>query len=530
MKTGSLPKRIARTLLCALFLLTFTGCGPKSEMDFTAVLFRDILTLDPQAASRSSELQIIGEIFEGLCRVDENGEAVPGVASRWESSAGGRRFTFHLRKARWSDGEPVTAADFVFGIARALRPETAAVNVQDLFVIRNARAVYAGQAEESALGLTAENDRTLVVELESPYPDFPLLTAGAHYMPCRENFFDESAGHYGLSAAYLLTNGPFDFAGNYAWDTGYNERSVSLTASATYHGERTAEPATVKYLIDYDESYDSDPLAALTAGSVDVWPASRSLLLTAEERDIPSIAADNAVVGLLLNPQDEALHNVYLRQMFIQTIDRQELLARGADLGPEARGIVHSGTLWGGEPYYDEGEQAFAPQDPEITGGLDYLLDSMELERVPSITVLCPDDPTSTQVADGLLIAWNRTLGNAFNLLPLPQAELEYRVRAGDYQAALYTLAGGPTAFDALAAFGSESSPQLLNDPDYDAQLKGAAFDLSACKALEATLQAQYVFYPLFEGRTAYVLNPKAEGITVLPSGLVEFAGGKKRK
>ncbi len=118
-------------LLCILFsillLAGLSACsgGYQSGMEFTYALPQNVDTLDPQTASRQSSFQVIGSIFQGLCGIDDQGEVVPGAARKWDVNEDSTQFTFHLYgDAKWSNGAPVTADDFLFAIQRALRPET----------------------------------------------------------------------------------------------------------------------------------------------------------------------------------------------------------------------------------------------------------------------------------------------------------------------------------------------------------------------------------------------------------------------
>ena len=119
-------KRIVSVLLCALLLCLCAGCGSyKADASFTYLLEQNVTSLDPQTASNSAAELVISSLFEGLCRIDEDGEAIPGVARSWEANSDSTEFTFHLRRnAQWSDGTPLTAQDFVYGITRALSPAT----------------------------------------------------------------------------------------------------------------------------------------------------------------------------------------------------------------------------------------------------------------------------------------------------------------------------------------------------------------------------------------------------------------------
>ena len=148
-------KRIVSVLLCLCLILPAAGCGMgyKADGEFTYLLPGNLNSLDPQTASGAAAQLVIGSLFEGLCRIDSEGEVVPGVAERWESRNNDTEFTFHLRRdAQWSDGSPVTAQDFLFAIQRALQPETGTPAVDDLFAIQGARAIYHGEAGMETLG------------------------------------------------------------------------------------------------------------------------------------------------------------------------------------------------------------------------------------------------------------------------------------------------------------------------------------------------------------------------------------------
>lgn len=520
-------KRLLALLLCAVLLLALPGCKGKKDMAFTAVLPGNVSSLDPQTATGRSAQIAIGSLFEGLCRIDEKGEAAPGVASRWEANEDCTRFTFHLRKARWSDGSPVTAADFVFGALRALEHNEEGTPPDDLFLLKNARAIYAGEASQDQLGLWAEDDRTLVAQLEQSCPDFPAFTAGNHYMPCSQAYFEGCAGHYGLSAGYLLTNGPFTFPHEYAWDTDYNERSLNLVRSEEYRGDRKVVPSQLTYLIDYDGAIDRDPLGSLEGGLADILPVSDALAAEAEERGLETLALEDGVFGLLLNPQCDALSYVRTRELLIKTLDRRDLLERIG--GVEAAGIMAPCVRWDGESYYAPGQTQYAKQDDEIVEIIPSLLELLELEKVPSITVLCPDDPVSIDLANGLLVAWNAKLGNAFNIQPLPEDELESRVAFGEYEAALYDLrAGGTSPRSVLKNFESGASPLLLRDEAYDSAFYGLPFDLNSYRELEQELQERYVFYPLTVSQSHYALAPGVTEVTVSPDCRMDFSQARK--
>ena len=530
-----------KRLLCLLLplllsLLTFPSCGEiyQSGMEFTYPLPQNVDTLDPQTASRQSSFLTIHSIFEGLCRIDSQGNVVPGVAKKWEADDTYTRFTFHLdSSAKWSDGSPVVADDFLFAIQRALRPETATPSVDDLFIIQGARAVYQGEADESFLGVWAEDERTLTIQLERSYPDFPALTAGTHYMPCSRSYFESCSGHYGLSSEYLLTNGPFTFGSIYAWSTDVGSRKIELVPSDTYREAKKVAPGKLTYLIDYDDALTQEPVSALLSGSIDVSILPESTAKEAAGQGCGVQVLDDSVTGLLLNPEAGVLKHVQAREIFIRTIDRASLLARREeDNSHEAMGVMADCVRWDGQPYYGDGAAMFAAQDDGVLESLlPALLNTIKEERMPEITVICPDDEESVNVANGLLVSWNQKVSNWYNIVPLDAAEFQSRIASGDYQAALFTLrAGGTTPYQVLKAFESSSTPALLKSEEYDGLLHTLNFGLSEYRSLETYLLNNFVFYPLFSDKTYYVTSPNSQGILAAPDLGIDFSGAKKKE
>lgn len=139
-------------------------------------------SLDPHFIDSLNESNIVGDLLTGLTTLDPVARPIPGSALTWGVSADGKTWTFHLRDQLWSDGTPVTAQDFVFAWQRLLNPKTGAYYAYNLWVIKNAHAISEGKLKPEALGVSAPNDKTLVVTLEHPAPYLPeLLTHDTAY-------------------------------------------------------------------------------------------------------------------------------------------------------------------------------------------------------------------------------------------------------------------------------------------------------------------------------------------------------------
>jgi oligopeptide transport system substrate-binding protein len=169
-------------------------------------------TLDPPKTSLTSEAAIIRELMEGLAANAPDGSPIPGMATAWESSADGLTWTFHLRDARWSDGQPVTADDFVFAFRRTLDPKTASSYAYLLYVLSGAEAVNQGKAPLESLGAVALGPRTLRLTLSHPAPYLPELLQHQAFAPVPEHVVRRwgdswtRPGHYVGNGPYALVS------------------------------------------------------------------------------------------------------------------------------------------------------------------------------------------------------------------------------------------------------------------------------------------------------------------------------------
>ena len=170
-----------RSVVCMTILaLLLAACGAGSDRaDLVFINGAEPESLDPAIITGQPEGRVVNALFEGLCAYDEHGEAVPGMAESWEISPDALTYTFHIRpEAKWSDGSPLLASDFVESWRRTLTPATGSQYNYQLYPVKNAKAFAEGETTDfSQVGVRAPDDRTLVVELENPTPYFLQLCA-----------------------------------------------------------------------------------------------------------------------------------------------------------------------------------------------------------------------------------------------------------------------------------------------------------------------------------------------------------------
>lgn len=165
-------------------------------------------SLDPSISTDVPAAHVLDDLFEGLTRLDQRGEPVPGIASSWETSADGRIWTFHLREARWSNGEPIRAADFVFAWRRTVDPATASDYAQALAPVANAIAISEGHLPVSALGISAPDERTVRVLLNAPTPYLLSLLTKSYAYPQYQPAV-RAHGEDWVRPEYIVSNGAF---------------------------------------------------------------------------------------------------------------------------------------------------------------------------------------------------------------------------------------------------------------------------------------------------------------------------------
>jgi oligopeptide transport system substrate-binding protein len=165
-------------------------------------------TLDPSLASGVQEVEIIGDLMVGLVTHDPYARPIPGMATHWQSSADGLTWTFYLREAQWSDGQPVTADDFVFSWRRILDPATASSYSYFLYALKNAAPINAGKMPGTALGARALDDHTLEIHLEHPAPYLVEMLTHQTMVPLPRHVV-EAKGRAWTRPGNYVGNGPF---------------------------------------------------------------------------------------------------------------------------------------------------------------------------------------------------------------------------------------------------------------------------------------------------------------------------------
>jgi oligopeptide transport system substrate-binding protein len=207
-----LRKLLPALLLVALMASPMAFAKPdklSAEQTFHRGNGSEVQTLDPHKAEGVPSSNILRDLYEGLTIEAPNGDVIPGAAESWEISADGKVYTFHIRAgARWSNGDPVTAHDFVFGLRRSADPATASKYAQILAPIYNAESVVAGTLPPEELGVKAIDDATLEVRLKAPTPYFLGLLNHSSTYPVHAGSVRENGDQFSRPGK-LIGNGAY---------------------------------------------------------------------------------------------------------------------------------------------------------------------------------------------------------------------------------------------------------------------------------------------------------------------------------
>ena len=405
-----MKRYISLGLIFILIATAFFGCS-KSETayDFIYPFDANVNSYDPQVASTSDEYLIIENTFEGLIRVNDDGEIVPGVADKWEISEDGLTYTFHIPDGikwdidtdKYTDGDnkgkfkderlemmgkefnpDITANDFVFALQRAASKVTDCPMFSSISCIKNANAVHSGAMSEKSLGVTAQNDNVLVISLERKDDAFMQTLSSAVAMPCNEEFFNATKGRYGLDTKYTLFNGQF-------YLSQILESSYLLKKNTHYTGPSPTKAKELTLKIPTDDER-TKILSKLESGYYD------AAFISGHESDAIKQSSGisyteycDTTWAMVFNTNDEAFQSKNLRKAFCQGFSHPEDF--GAEYISNAKNLIPSSCKIGANDAGAAiGETAVEQNQSESIADWKKALTTLETTSVEAI-ILTPD-------------------------------------------------------------------------------------------------------------------------------------------
>ncbi|AJH17305.1 MULTISPECIES: peptide ABC transporter substrate-binding protein [Bacillus] len=531
-----------------------SGEEKKSDIKYAAkqVLNRtenqEIPTMDTSKSTDTLGAQILGNTMEGLYRLDKDNKPIPAAAESSTKSEDGKKYTFKLRKdAKWSNGDPVTAKDFVYGWQRLLDKNTAAEYAFIAYYIKNAEAINKGEKPGTELGAKAVDDYTLEVELEKPVPYFLNLLAFPSYYPLNEKFVKEKGDKFGLEADTTVYNGPFVMS---SWK---HEQGWQLKKNDKYWDNKTVKLEEINYSVVKEVA---TKVNLYDTGSIDFTLLSGEFVdKYKSNKDEYGEYAESSTFFLRLNQkrngQDTPLKSKKLREAIALSVDKKGLANVILNNGSKATDqLVPKGLATGpdGKDYQDTFKNGLKQDTKKAAAAWEEAKKELGKDQV-TIELLSYDDGTAKKIADYVKDQIEKNLkGVTINTKIQPFKQKLKLESAQDYE---ISYAGwspdyaDPMTFIDMFESKSPYNQMSYSNPKYDEMVQKAGNELLSDpkKRWEALGKAEKLFLeedaglvPLYQTGRSYVMKPNVKGIVkhnISPEYSFKWAyvtedGGKK--
>ena len=493
-----------------------TASGDMDKEQYLNVFMKaEPKTIDQSKSSDLYSSQVLTNCQEALTRVvqDENGKdkIEAGMAESWETSKDGLTWTFKLRDAKWSDGKPITAEQFVYGITRTLDQNTASPYAFLLYPIANAAEFNAGKAKAEELGVKAVDEKTVEFKLASPCAYFLDLTYFKVMQPQREDIIKEHGDKYGSEANTMVYSGPFIIS---EW---VHNNKVEFTKNPEYWDAENVklDKATMKIIKE-----ESAQMNELYNGSLDVGPVVKTewiekLDATGEFENRRGY--DGSTTYTFFNHKDKLFSNAKVRKAFIIAEDREnkiKTLRKG--LGEPALSFVPPKVQIGGEEYRDKVKdlpiQKLLDENPDPKALLIEGMKELGLGDDPStITIKYLQSGTAStdkEYAEFQQSVYQEKLGINVEVDYVEWAQFQERTDNYDYQVAGMAWGGDyndPNTFLDFWVTGADVVMTGWSNPKYDEVIGKAAKTVDPAERTELFKQAEEIL--LYEDG---VISPEA--------------------
>ncbi len=513
---------VLRLLLPLLGLLVFAGCKPRPTPVEQALKTQTLILgngaepqdLDPQTSSAYTDYNILIALLEGLTVIDEaTSQPIPGTASSWDISDDGLRYTFHLRpEAKWSNGAPVTATDFVFAFRRILTPALASDYSYMLYPIKNAEAYNTGELKDfDQVGVHAIDEHTLQIEVTQPTPQLLALAAHQAWFPV---YPPAILAHGSIDKRGSGWTSPGEFIGNGAFqltEWSPNQRIVVTRNPHYWNNTGTADGVQSVVFIPNDNIPADE--AAFRTGQLHLTYD----LLPDRIEHYRKSAPENLRIDPLLetyylrfNVRRTPLNDVRVRRALALSINR-EIICQSLLLG--SRAPAHAYTPPGTAGYTADSGQ---PDDPVAAKQLLADAGYPEGKGFPVLEIQMNADALNQRVLEAIQSMWKQTLGIEVRLVSLDfRAYLENQ-RTGSYEISRSRWIGDyndPNTFLDMFVTDGGNNQTGWSDPSYDRAIKTAARTSKPVDRFHHFQNAEYLLLeaapiaPVFHGTRIYLIH-----------------------
>jgi oligopeptide transport system substrate-binding protein len=519
--------RLRHLIFAATLLVVFlaTGCAKRESPAEQGIRTKTLLLgngaeprdLDPDVCNAFTDMNVLGALFEGLTSMDEKtSQAVPGVAERWDISPDGLVYTFHLRAdVKWSNGDPLTADDFVYSFHRILSPGLASEYSYMLYFIKNAEAFNGGKISDFArVGAKALDARTLQVTLEHPCPFLPVVAAFQSWYPVHRATIEkfgrmDQPGTRWTRPENFVGNGPFMLQ---EWSP--NSRVVVVRNPNYWDAANNHLNAVIFFPNDNISTDESNFRAGQVHITYDLLP-DRIAYYRREAPQFLRIDPFCETFFLRFNVTKPPLNDPRVRQALARAIDRESITR---DVLYGSRQPANAFTPPDTAGYTAE---AKIPTDFEAARKLLAAAGYPGGKNFPILEVQTKNDTTWRSVLEAVQETWKRELGIHVQIASLEQKSWIANQHALSYQISASRWVADyddPSTFLYMFKSDSGNNDTGWASADYDGlnNLADRALDPVKRNALmqkaESLLLDETPIAPVYHGARTYLIQPYVKG------------------
>ena len=534
-------KKILSLFLCCLMVLTLMGCGGSNGDDITTYTYSselDIKNLDSSDADDGCSLKAIHAVIDGLTKTDKKGNIVNAVAKSEELSEDGLTHTYKLRKdVKWTNGDPVTAHDFVYAWQRIFRKKRSYYYMfaDGIASIEGAQElsdkIDAGEEltddDLNSMGVKAIDDYTLEVKTTVRVSFFDELMAFPCFFPINEKFAEKQGNKYGKSAKTILGNGAFTMTN---WELG---SVAEFEKNESYYDQKHVKLNKLVMKLVQEPKVAAQ---SFEAGETDYAPINSDLVDKYKDDEAFKQVYDGFLFYISVNFQNSDLANLNVRKAISLAINRKDLCENVLKDGSQvAKGFIPSGLATspcGVDFRKDSGDFTFydkAQAQDLLNEGLKELGKSEITLRITYGTDKSPMDVFATYLQNAL----SKLNGIKIEMVATTKQDRIYnKQKNGDYDLATTRWGpdyGDPTTCLTIALSTNSSNYGKWSNSEYDQLVGQVGVESNVTKHWQKMKDAEkillddYAYIPVFEKGAATLQTPKVKNLVIKPCRTISF-------
>lgn len=395
-------KKLIYSLIMVLTVIPFlVACGGEGasgdgegKQEITVNAMSEPPSMDPALATDTTSGWVLDHLFEGLYRKNKNGEIEPALAEKTEVSEDNTTYTFTLKDAEWSNGDPITAGDFEYAWKRVLNPETGSSFAFYMYYISGAEAYNKGDGSVEDVGITAVDDKTLKVELNAPTGFIEKLLSFWTFYPVNQSVVEEDE-NWSAEADSIVSNGAYEMT---SWKHD-NELTIEKRASYWDKDSINMEKITWKMVNDattYYQMYKSGELDMIHTLPIDV-------ISSEKESDDFKITPYFGTYMYMFNVDKEPFTNEKVRKAFAMAIDRESITEDISQAGETpAYGFVPEGVDTPSGDFREQSGEYFEEDFDKAKQLIEEAKEEEGWSELPSVELMYNTSDNHKKIAEGV--------------------------------------------------------------------------------------------------------------------------------